>query len=216
MTTQSIVAVTGASGLVGIPAIDFLLRKGEHLRVLTSSPASAEKLKARGVQETLLGDFRNDADLDHLMDGATTLVHIPPAVAEDEHLIGLRAIAAAQKARLEHFVFVSCYHSLIRELRHHHNKLLVEQTLATSGLTYSVLQPAMFMQNLNYIWTKIEQGIFEWPWDPTRRYTMCRHPRSWRGNCPGSQRSTPARRHLRTLQSFAARIAEQQLGTVAA
>ncbi|GLU37357.1 NmrA family NAD(P)-binding protein [Pseudomonas sp. NBRC 100443] len=169
---SSIVAITGASGLVGLPAIDALLAQGLQLRVLTSSRQSQEKLDSRGVQETLLGDFRSSQDLDRLLAGASTLLHIPPAVAEDEHEIGYKVIAAAQRANLEHLIFVSCFHSLIGELRHHRNKLLVEQALARSGLTYSVLQPAMFMQNLDYIWPKIEAGVFEWPWDPAQRYTM--------------------------------------------
>jgi hypothetical protein len=48
----------------------------------------------------------------------------------------------------------------------------VEEALIKSGLTYTILQPAMFMQNVTFIWPKVEQGIFEWPWKPSGKYAM--------------------------------------------
>jgi uncharacterized protein YbjT (DUF2867 family) len=167
-----VLVITGASGMVGGPAIQNLIAAGQPIRALSSNAASASKLAALGVRETVIGNFRNAGDLRKLMDGAATVVHIPPSVVEDEDRIGFDVIAAARAARIEHFVFVSCFHSQISELRHHRNKLLVEDALIKSGLTYTILQPAMFMQNLGFIWSKIEQGLFEWPWDPARKYAM--------------------------------------------
>jgi uncharacterized protein YbjT (DUF2867 family) len=56
---------------------------------------------------------------------------------------------------------------------HHVNKLKVEQALTASQLAYTILQPSMFMQNLGFIWPKVQaSGVFEWPWDPEQRYAM--------------------------------------------
>lgn len=170
---SQIIAMTGASGMLGRPIIAALLGRGHQLKILSSSDASAAKLRALGALEVVRGDFRNDADLDRLLAGADAVLHIPPSVVEDEDRIGLSMIDAAQRAGTGHFLFMSCFHSIIPELRHHVNKLRVEQALLTSGLSYTILQPAMFMQNLGFIWAKVQgAGLFEWPWNPERRYSM--------------------------------------------
>lgn len=164
--------ITGASGMVGAPAIRQLVSRGETIRAFTSSESSARRLKELGVSETVIGDFRHDQEIRRAMQGADSVVHIPPSVVEDEHLIGFQTLEASKAAGVKHFVFVSCFHSQISDLRHHRNKLLVEEAVIKSGLGYTILQPAMFMQNIGFIWANIEQGRFEWPWNPQKRYAM--------------------------------------------
>nr|WP_269747247.1 NmrA family NAD(P)-binding protein [Sphingobium sp. TCM1] len=165
--------MTGASGMLGRPIIAALRGRGHRLKILSSSDTSAAKLQALGALEVVRGDFRNDADLDRLLAGADSVLHIPPSVVEDEDRIGVSMIAAARRAGIGHFLFMSCFHSIIPELRHHVNKLRVEQALLTSGLCCTILQPAMFMQNLGFIWPKVQAtGRFAWPWDPERHYSM--------------------------------------------
>lgn len=159
--------------MLGAPIIAALQRRGIGPRVLSSSETSAARLRALGVADVIIGDFRSDADLDWLLAGAASVLHIPPSVAPDEDAIGLSMVAAAERAGVEHFAFMSCFHALIPELRHHMNKLVVEQALTRTSLRYTVLQPAMFMQNLGFIWPKVQgTGEFAWPWDPDQRYTM--------------------------------------------
>src|SRR6185437_8562212 len=48
------IVVIGASGAVGIPTIRHLVKRGARLRALTSSEASAQRLQALGVAETVV------------------------------------------------------------------------------------------------------------------------------------------------------------------
>lgn len=167
------ILLTGASGMVGGPAVRTLLRGGHHLRVLSSSESSADKLRAAGVGEVVVGNLRNDADVASALQGVDTIVHIPPAVVEDEHEIGYRMVAAAEQAGTDHFVFISCYHPHPADIRSHHNKLLVEDALYKSNLNFTVLQPSMFMQNIGLMWSVItESGVLAWPWSKTQKFAM--------------------------------------------
>ena len=49
----------------------------------------------------------------------------------------------------------------MRDLDHHFNKLLVEEAVIDSGLAFTILQPASFMQNLRVEWPAIkERGVY--------------------------------------------------------
>lgn len=165
------ILITGASGMVGGPTIRELLAAGHSLRALTSSESSGAKLKQAGVSSIIVGDLRNDADVARAVEGVRCVVHIPPNIVEDEHEIGYRVVRAAEAAKVEHFIFISCYHSHPSDIPSHHNKLLVEDALYKSGLNYTVLQPSMFMQNLHMMWdTVVKTGTLAWPWSPDQQF----------------------------------------------
>src|SRR5438552_241694 len=119
------IAMIGGSGQVGTPTIRHLTKKGAYVRALTSSLASAERFRSLGVAETVVGDFRKEADVRRAVDGAASLVHICPRFTEDELEIGQRVIAAARDAGVGHFVFISVCHPQLHTLVHHWRKLLV-------------------------------------------------------------------------------------------
>lgn len=58
------------------------------------------------------------------------------------------AIKAAKETGTLRFIYQSVLHSIEPELPHHRQKLEVERVLVNSGLIYSILQPAPFMQNI--------------------------------------------------------------------
>jgi uncharacterized protein YbjT (DUF2867 family) len=167
------VLITGASGAVGIPTIRHLVKRKTRIRALTSKQSSVPNLEALGVAETVIGDLTNDADVRRAMENAGSVLHIPPRFREDEAEIGLRVVAAAKAARVEHFVFCSVFHPQMSALDHHRNKLVVEEALIESGLSFTILQPAMFMQNLRIEWPLIrERGVYLRPYSPDRRMAL--------------------------------------------
>jgi uncharacterized protein YbjT (DUF2867 family) len=86
---------------------------------------------------------------------------------EDEAELGRTVIKAAKNAGVSFVTYVSCFHSQISALAHHHHKLLVEEALIESGLAYTILQPSMFMQNLFFVLQDVKtNGVVRWPWDP--------------------------------------------------
>ncbi|MGE0736748.1 MAG: SDR family oxidoreductase [Alphaproteobacteria bacterium] len=159
--------IVGASGAVGVPTIKHLVAKGERVRALTSSDQSAARLKSLGVTETIVGDFRRNEDVARAVAGMKSVLHIPPRFTEDEGAISRRVIDAARAARVEHFCFCSAYHSPMRALGHHWQKLETEEYLIDSDLLYTVVQPSMFMQNIRVEWAKVAgEGIYARPYSP--------------------------------------------------
>jgi uncharacterized protein YbjT (DUF2867 family) len=168
-----LITIIGASGHAGTPAIAELVKRGESIRALTSSEKSAASLKSRGVAETVIGDFRKSADLERVIDGADRVLFIPPAMVEDQATIGKEVVAAVKAARTPHFVFLSCLHPQVEELAHHWHKLEIEQDTLEAGINFTILQPAMYMQNLAYRWKHVEsEGVVRWPWEPGQSFTF--------------------------------------------
>ena len=167
------ILVVGASGAVGIPTIRHLVRRGATVRALTSNQKSAERLTELGVAETVVGDFRSDADVARATQGVDSVMHIPPRFTEDEAEIGFRVIDAAKDAGVGHIVFCSAYHPQMRKLGHHWSKLLVEEAVIESGLDFTILQPSMFMQNVRVEWAQVaEKGVYPRPYSPDRKMSL--------------------------------------------
>jgi uncharacterized protein YbjT (DUF2867 family) len=165
--------VIGASGAIGLPTIRHLVKRGAKVRALSSNESSAANLKALGVAETVIGDLTSDADVKRAMAGAMSVMHIPPRFREDEAEIGLRVLKAAMEAEVGHFVFSSVFHPQMRDMDHHFNKLVVEEALIDSGLAFTIMQPAMFMQNIRLEWPGIrDRGIYSRPYSPDQRMAM--------------------------------------------
>jgi uncharacterized protein YbjT (DUF2867 family) len=167
------ILVVGASGAVGLPTVKHLLKRGAQVRALTSRDSSAAALQKLGVQEVVLGDFRSDDDVRRAVTGVQGVIQIPPRFTEDEAAIGLRVLAAAKAAGVGHYVFVSAFHPQMRQMDHHWSKLLVEEAVIESGLPFTILQPAMFMQNIRVEWPVIrERGVYPRPYSPDRTLAL--------------------------------------------
>lgn len=164
------ILIVGASGAVGIPTIKNLVKRGATVRALTSNEKSAERLKSLGVAETVIGDFRFDADVARAVDGAETVMHIPPRFTSIEAEVGLRVVEAAKAAGVGYFVFSSAYHPQMRKLDHHWSKLLAEEAVIESGMAFTILQPSMFMQNIRVEWQAVtKDGVYPRPYSPDRK-----------------------------------------------
>lgn len=155
------ILLIGATGNIGIPIIRNLIMKREKIRVFVHSSKSLEKIKVLGDIETFVGDFRKSADLRKAMEGCQSVFHVAPPFCDDETEIGYRVIENARAAGVEHFVFNSAFHSQLSKLDHHARKLSVEEAVLESGLSYNIVQPAMLMQNIQSVWTKIlKENVF--------------------------------------------------------
>ena len=150
---------------VGIVVVILLFGANQKLEARKrSAQALAAKLRAKGLVEIpallddyVVGDVRDDATLAQAMRDVRAVYHICPAVQQDEAEIGHRLISAAQAAGVGHFVFHSVLHPQIAALPHHAQKLRVETALIQSGVPFTILQPASYMQNLLGVWDRIVQ-----------------------------------------------------------
>jgi NAD(P)H dehydrogenase (quinone) len=167
------ILVTGAGGKTGNAVVGALAARGAKVRAFVRRAEHEPDLRERGAQEVVVGDLRSAADLGRALEGARSVYHICPNVHPDEGVIGRAAIAAAGAAGVEHFVFHSVLHPQTEAMPHHWNKLRVEEALFTSGLPFTILQPAPYMQNVLAGWAAIAgRGVYSVPYPVETRLSL--------------------------------------------
>ncbi len=98
------------------------------------------------------------------------MFHLNPAFAPNEAELGVAMVDAAVAAGVKKFTFSSVIHPSISKMRNHSAKRPVEEALFESGLTFTVLQPTMFMQTLADGWKEvIERSTFSLPYPNDKR-----------------------------------------------
>ncbi|WP_454674668.1 NmrA/HSCARG family protein [Achromobacter pestifer] len=164
------VLVVGAAGKFAGLVVPALLARGARVRALVRSVEEAEALRRAGVQEAVIGDLRDGASLREAASGADGVFYLGPAFSPDEAGMGVRMVQSAQAAGVRKFVFSSVIHPTQTDLANHASKIPVENALYSSGLEYTVLHPANFMQNIKGAWPRVrEQGVFAEPFPTDTR-----------------------------------------------
>jgi uncharacterized protein YbjT (DUF2867 family) len=167
------ILVTGAAGKTGRAVIRALTARGEVIRALVHRPEQVRLVEGVGAREVVVGDMCVQATMGQAAQGARAVYHICPNVSPDEVAIGQVAIAAARSAGVKHFVYHSVLHPQVEAMPHHWQKLRVEEKLFESGLSYTILQPAAYMQNVLAHWDQIvEQGVYSVPYAVETRLGM--------------------------------------------
>ena len=167
------ILVTGAAGKTGRAIIRALAAKEQAVRAFVHRDEQAQLVKSLGAQEAVVGDMRDETTLRQAAHGVRAVYHICPNVSPDEVPIGRAAIAAAQDAGVERFVFHSVLHPQTETMTHHWNKLRVEEALFESRMPYTILQPASYMQNVLAGWQAIvEHGVYAVPYSVETRMSM--------------------------------------------
>lgn len=161
------ILVTGAAGKTGQAVIRALVSRGQAVRALVRHPRQAALVESLGARETTVGDMRGRPDVARSAEGVRAVYHIGPNLSPDELVMGELAISAAQAADVEHFVYHSVLHSQTQDMPHHWQKLLVEEALLKSGLAFTTLRPAAYMQNILAYWDDIvARGVYAVPYAP--------------------------------------------------
>jgi len=170
---QTVTLVTGAAGKTGRAVIRSLNLEDLRVRALVRNPRQGNVVKTLGADQVIAGDLGDDEVVAAAMRGVESVYHICPNVHPDETDIGRRVIAAARETGIERFVFHSVLHPQTQAMPHHWAKLRVEELLLESGLSFTILQPAPYMQNLLGQWERIvTQGVFSVPYALTARVAM--------------------------------------------
>lgn len=159
------ILVTGAAGKTGRAVIRALSERGETIRAFVHTSPQLQTMKEIGVKDVTVGDMRSPTTLEQAVKGARGIYHICPNFSPDEFSIGKNLIAAAQAAGVEHFVYHSVLHPQTETMSHHWQKLRVEEQLLASRLPFTILQPAVYMQNILAYWDSIiENGVYPIPY----------------------------------------------------
>ena len=142
------VLVTSSTGLTGKAVVKAMTSKGIEVRAMVHTDKKTNEMLSLGASETFTGNVASNNDLLSAMKGMNAVYYICPTAREDEAVIGKLAIAAAKEAGVKRFIYQSVLHSIESKLPHHRQKLEVERTLVDSGLSFTIVQPAPFMQNI--------------------------------------------------------------------
>jgi uncharacterized protein YbjT (DUF2867 family) len=161
------VGATGANAGLVLPE---LIKRGHVVRALARNEQRAASARTAGAAETVIGDLTDPPSLALALEDVDGVFHIGPAFAEREAEMGLAMVNAAKSAGARKFVFSGVIHPTISAMTNHAAKQSVEESLYASGLDFTVLQPAMFMQNLAPLWPDIrDRGRFALPYSETAK-----------------------------------------------
>jgi uncharacterized protein YbjT (DUF2867 family) len=159
------VLVTAAHGNQGQLLLPKLQRAGLSVRALRGA-GPREALIALGAAEAITGDAADPLVLDRAMAGVDTVYFVGPSAHPAERDMGLRMIDAAKKAGVKHVIYSSVLHPIISAMPHHALKRDIEEKLISSGLDFTILQPADYMKVVSYRET-FASGVYKrwWPLD---------------------------------------------------
>jgi uncharacterized protein YbjT (DUF2867 family) len=167
------ILVTGAAGKTGRAVIRALAHRGEAVRALVRRSEQVKDVLDLGAREAVVGDMRLAATVQRASQDIWAVYHICPNMSPDEVAIGQGLVAAAQSAGVQHLVYHSVLHPQTESMPHHWSKLRVEELLFQSGIAYTILQPAAYMQNVMAHRDEIlEQGIYPVPYAAETRLGM--------------------------------------------
>jgi uncharacterized protein YbjT (DUF2867 family) len=166
------ILITGAGGKTGRTLIK-TLSKVESVCALVHREEHASVMKSLSAQKVIVGDMRDEAVVRSAMQGVRRVYHICPNMNLDEVRIGKLVIGAARKNGVEHFVYHSVLHPQTEKMNHHWQKSRVEEMIFESGLPFTILQPAPYMQNLLTGWKSVvEAGVLRVPYSVSSRFSF--------------------------------------------
>ena len=167
------VLVTGAAGKTGRAIIGRLVAAQIPVRAWVRARRQRGAVESLGAGEVVEGDLLDPETARRAAAGVGAVYHICPNVHPDEVAIGRTVLTAAVEAEVERFVFHSVLHPMTGAMPHHWAKLRVEEMLLESGLAFTVLQPAPYMQNLLGQWRAIaDDGTYSVPYGLETRVAM--------------------------------------------
>ena len=166
------ILITGAGGKTGRSLIK-ALSKIESVCAFVHREEQVSVAKALGAEKVIVGDMRDEIAIRSAMQDVRAVYHICPNMDPDEAVIGNLIIGEAHKAGAEHFVYHSVLHPQAERMNHHWQKLRLEEMIFESGLPFTILQPAPYMQNLLAGWkTIIEDGVLRVPYSVNSKFSF--------------------------------------------
>lgn len=165
------ILVTAGYGNQARRLIPLLAAAGISVRALRRSAAGEEEVRALGASEVVVGDTADPAVLARAMEGVEAVFHVGPTAHPRESALGIAAVDAAVAAGVGHFVYSSVLHARISALVQHREKQIVEEHLVGAPIPFTILQPADFMETLNYK-RAFREGVFELIWSLERAQSL--------------------------------------------
>lgn len=157
--------LTGATGLVGSALLPRLLAEQCQVRCLVRDPRGLGSARVR--VQIALGDLTDPPSFRNAMRGVDTVVHLAAATRDQprgsiEELGAMatwRMVEAAQRAGVEHFVFLSVLGASV----HHHVRLLRAKAIAERAVREADMRSTVIAPSLLYApgdrWLKLIERL---------------------------------------------------------
>ncbi len=162
---MSTIAVVGVTGTIGSRVAARLVAAGHEVVGLSRGTEGGPE----GVRRVAV-DLADRSGATGALEGADGVYLTPPLAGEDpvgtERAVCLNVIEAARASGVGHVVLHTAVHADrgTTGSRILDNKHPIEAALAGSGLGYTILRPAWYLQNLHLAKPYLEQGMFSMPW----------------------------------------------------
>lgn len=158
------IVVTAAGGMTGAAVVRALWSRGERVRALVGSSQPRPELTALSA-EVVPADLTDPASVEPLLGDADALYLIWPNFDPAETAGAVALLGAARRAGVGRVVYHSVLRPQARSMPHHAAKDRVEEALDASGLTWRVLQPCAYAENLHGQFADVAAtGILRSPW----------------------------------------------------
>ncbi|MCH8842496.1 MAG: SDR family oxidoreductase [SAR324 cluster bacterium] len=154
------ILVTGATGNIGSGLVPALRSAGVEVRAFVRDEAKAQPLKDAGA-EVIVGDLDKPETINAAVEGVEKIFLLTfngPTEAQQ----GLNVIEAAKQVGSPHVVRLSGWGS--EKSRIVKNQQEIHKALKSSGLSWTIVQPTFFMQNIMMAAQTItSDGNMYWP-----------------------------------------------------
>jgi uncharacterized protein YbjT (DUF2867 family) len=171
------ILVTGATGHQGGASVRHLRQKGFTVRALTRDPASA---KARALvghgMEVARGDLDDRDSLRRALDGVYGVHSVQSSTeegVEGEIRQGMSLADEAKRNDVGHFIYSSVASADQNTgIPHFESKRKIEDHIRGTGMRYTIVRPAFFMENWLGMRNQIDEGVLRFPLTPETRLQM--------------------------------------------
>jgi uncharacterized protein YbjT (DUF2867 family) len=166
------ILLTGAGGKTGRTLIKVLARF-ETLCAFVYREEHIPAMKSLGAEKVVVGDLHDASAVHAAMQAVRAVYHVCPNMSPDELEIGRTVLGEARKAGIERFIYHSVLHPQTEKMNHHWQKMRVEEMIFESGLPFTVLQPAPYMQNLLANWeSMVKDGVLRIPYSTHAKFSF--------------------------------------------
>ncbi len=162
------ILVSGATGQQGGSVVQALLKEGHQVVGITRNPESTKALALKAQQVEMISvDFTDSEKLVEIMRNVDTVFAMTTPFEgghDHETAQGISMANAASKAGVGHFIFNSVGDAnLSTGIPHFDSKYKVEKHLETLDLSYTIVGPAYFMDNIffPFMVDSLKEGVLK-------------------------------------------------------
>ena len=156
------IAITGATGLLGQHVIENLLQTvpAGQIVAIVRNPAKGASLSRKGIS-VRQADYNDEASLIRALQGVVKLLLISSSEIGQRVTQHRNVINAAKSANVKFIAYTSLLHADTSPLGLHTEHVETEKMLADSGIRYALLRNGWYTENyLASVPAALEHGVF--------------------------------------------------------